>query len=159
MQGSLQGVNFMMKCLFSLCVMASVAAVAPMASAAEIEVKMLNKGANGEAMVFEPAAIKAEVGDTIRFIPIDRGHDAVAIKELIPQGVEPFKGKVNQTLEVTLDQGGAYVVKCSPHFGMGMVATVVVGEASAAEIEAISAAKMPKKAKERVEAQLAELTK
>jgi pseudoazurin len=149
----------MKKILLSLCLAASTVVVAQTAFAAEIEVRMLNKGSNGEAMVFEPAAIKAEVGDTIRFVPTDRGHDAVAIKELIPEGAEVFRGKINQVVSVTLDQAGVYVVKCSPHFGMGMVATIVVGEASESELAAVSAAKMPKKAKERVAAQLVELTK
>ena len=147
----------MMKSLLSLCLVASTSIFAHGATAAEIEVRMLNKGVNGEAMVFEPAAIKAEIGDTIRFIPTDRGHDAVAIKGLVPEGVEPFKGKVNQVLAVTLDKAGAYVVKCTPHFAMGMVATIVVGEASAEQKAAIESAKMPKKAKERVAAQLAQL--
>ncbi len=43
------------------------------AAAAEIEIKMLNKGADGQAMVFEPAAVKANVGDVITFVPVDKG--------------------------------------------------------------------------------------
>jgi plastocyanin len=34
---------------------------------AEIEVKMLNKSADGEKMVFEPMLIIAEKGDTVTF--------------------------------------------------------------------------------------------
>ena len=126
-------------------------------NAAEIEVQMLNKGSDGQAMVFEPAAIKAQVGDIIRFIPKDRGHDAVSIKGLIPEGAADFKGKVNQPLEVTVEQDGLYVVKCSPHFGMGMVAVIAVGEIEPSQVETINAAKMPKKAKERMSAALSEL--
>ncbi len=46
------------------------------ALSAEIEVKMLNKGSDGQAMVFEPATVKAAVGDVISFVPVDKGHDA-----------------------------------------------------------------------------------
>lgn len=127
------------------------------ANAAEIEVQMLNKGSDGQAMVFEPSAIKAQVGDIIRFIPKDRGHDAVSIKGLIPEGAADFKGKVNQLVEVKVAQEGLYVVKCSPHFGMGMVAVIAVGEIEPSQVEAINAAKMPKKAKERMNAALSEL--
>ena len=50
--------------------------------AAEFEVKMLNKGAKG-AMVFEPDFIKAAVGDTIKFVIVDKGHNAESIKGML----------------------------------------------------------------------------
>jgi len=126
------------------------------ATAAEIEVKMLNKGADGQTMVFEPAAVKAGVGDVISFVPVDKGHDAASIKELVPEGFADAKGKMNETLKVTVDRQGAYVFKCTPHFGMGMVALVVVGD-QPANLDAVKAGKMPKKARERLDAELAKL--
>lgn len=126
------------------------------AAAAEIEIKMLNKGADGQAMVFDPAAVKANVGDVITFVPVDKGHDAASIKELVPEGVAEAKGKMNETLKVTVDRQGAYVFKCTPHFGMGMVALVVVGD-QPANLDAVKAGKMPKKARERLDAELAKL--
>jgi pseudoazurin len=136
---------------------ASLIALSLPALSAEIEVKMLNKGADGQAMVFEPAAIKAAVGDTIRFVPTDKGHDAAAVKGMIPDGAEEFKGKMNQELLVTVDKEGAYVVKCTPHLGMGMVALIVVGDAAPANLDAIKIGKLPKKARERIDAAAAEL--
>ena len=124
---------------------------------AEIEVKMLNKGSDGQAMVFEPAAIKAAPGDTIKFVPTDKGHDAAAMKGMIPDGAEEFKGKMNQEFSVTLDKEGAYVVKCTPHLGMGMVAVVVVGDGAPANLDAVKTGKLPKKARERVDAAIAEV--
>ncbi len=124
---------------------------------AEIEVKMLNKGSDGQAMVFEPAAIKAAPGDVIKFIPTDKGHDAAAVKGMIPDGAEEFKGKMNQEISVTVEKEGAYVVKCSPHLGMGMVALVVVGEGTPANLDAIKTGKLPKKARERIDAAAATL--
>lgn len=126
------------------------------AVAAEIEIRMLNKGADGQAMVFEPAAVKANVGDVITFVPVDKGHDAASIKELLPEGAPEAKGKMNEALKVTVDKEGAYVFKCTPHFGMGMVALVVVGDAPA-NLDAVKAGKMPKKARERLDAELAKL--
>ncbi|WP_296102354.1 pseudoazurin [uncultured Agrobacterium sp.] len=126
------------------------------AAAAEIEIKMLNKGADGEAMVFEPAAVKANVGDVITFVPVDKGHDAASIKELLPDGVAEAKGKMNEALKVTVEKEGAYVFKCTPHFGMGMVALVVVGDAPS-NLNAVKAGKMPKKARDRLDAELAKL--
>ena len=124
---------------------------------AEIEVKMLNKGSDGQAMVFEPTAVKAAPGDVIKFVPVDKGHDAAAVKGLIPEGVEEFKGKINQELVITADTQGAYVIKCTPHLGMGMIALVVVGDGTPGNIDAVTSAKLPKKAKERLDAAVAGL--
>lgn len=127
------------------------------AFAAEIEVKMLNKGSDGQAMVFEPATVKAAVGDTIVFVPVDKGHDAAAVKGMIPEGATEFKGKMNETVKVTIDKEGAFVVKCTPHLGMGMVALIVAGEGAPANLEAIKTGKLPKKARERLDAEIANL--
>lgn len=97
------------------------------AQAAEFEVLMLNKGAK-RAMIFEPDLIVAAPGDTIRFIPTDKGHNVEAIKGMLPEGAEPFKSKLNEEFSITLDAEGVYGVKCPPHYGMGMVALIQVGE-------------------------------
>lgn len=124
---------------------------------AEIEVKMLNKGSDGQAMVFEPSAIKAAPGDVIKFVVVDKGHDAASVKGMLPEGAEDFKGKMNQELAITVDKEGAYVVKCTPHLGMGMVALIVVGDAPPANLDAVKTGKLPKKARERIDAAIAEL--
>ena len=96
------------------------------AAAAEIEVEMLNKGSDG-VMVFEPSLVKIEPGDTVKFISTDKGHNAETINGMLPEGAAPFVGKVNQDIAVSFDKPGVYGVKCLPHYGMGMVALVVVG--------------------------------
>ncbi|MBW6423079.1 pseudoazurin [Rhizobium sp. XQZ8] len=126
------------------------------AVSAEIEIKMLNKGSDGQAMVFEPAAVKAQPGDTIKFVPQDKGHDVVSMTGLLPEGVAEIKGKISQEVSFTADKAGAYVFKCTPHFGMGMVALVVVGDAPA-NLAAVKDAKMPKMAKDRLTAELTKL--
>ena len=100
--------------------------IAGFAHAADIEIKMLNKGAKG-VMVFEPDFVKAAPGDTIKFIAVDKGHDAQAIKGMVPDGAELFKGEMSKDISVTLTSEGIYGVKCAPHYGMGMVAMIVVG--------------------------------
>lgn len=129
------------------------AALGGYAVAADHEIHMLNKGKEG-AMVFEPASIKIAKGDTVSFVPTDKSHNAESIKDLIPEGATPFKGKVNETIKITFDASGAYAVKCTPHVGMGMVALVVVDDAPA-NIDAIKSAKLPKKARERLDAAIA----
>lgn len=129
-----------------LIVLAAAAAIAfaGSAGAAEFEVKMLNRGEKG-AMVFEPAFVRAAPGDTVRFVPTDKGHNAEIVAGMIPDGAEPFKGKPNEEVVVTLDKEGVYGVKCAPHYGMGMVALIAVGQP--ANVEAAKAVKTPGKAK------------
>lgn len=105
--------------------------------AADHQVKMLNRGSKG-SMVFEPDFVRAEVGDTVTFIPADKGHDAVSIKDFIPEGATPFRGKFNAKVTVTLDREGLYGVKCTPHYVQGMVALIAVGDpVNLAEVRAI----------------------
>lgn len=119
------------------------------------EVQMLNKGSDGERMVFEPAFVQAAPGDTIKFIAADKGHNAEMGKGMLPEGAETFKGKINEEIEVTLDVEGVYGVICKPHFAMGMVMTIAVGDVAAPED--FLEGRVPKKAKERFEAQLGNL--
>ena len=125
------------------------------ASAANFDVHMLNKGKNG-VMVFEPGAVKIAKGDTVTFIPTDKSHNAETVKGMLPEGATPFKGKMNETIKITFDVPGAYAVKCMPHVGMGMVGLVVVGDAPA-NLEAVKTSKLPKKARERLNADIASL--
>lgn len=134
---------------------AIVVALALPAAAADFEVHMLNKGAAG-AMVFEPAFVKVAPGDTVTFIPTDKGHNVETIKDMIPEGAAAFKSKMNETYKVTFDKPGAYGVKCMPHVGMGMVGLVVVGDAPA-NLDAIKTGKLPKKARERLDAAITAL--
>lgn len=114
------------------------------AHAAEHEVMMLNKGEKG-AMVFQPAFVSAAPGDVIRFVPTDKSHNAETIKGMLPDGATGFKGKTNEEVSVTLDKEGVYGVKCAPHYGMGMVALIVVGQP--VNLDAAKAVKQTGKAK------------
>lgn len=133
-----------MKTLFAALVLGVAVVVAGAAEAAEIEVVMLNKGEKG-AMVFQPDFVKAAPGDTIRFVPTDKGHNVETIKGMLPEGAKPFKSKFNEEFTVTLDKEGVYGVKCSPHYGMGMVALIEVGQP--VNIEEAKAIKQTGKAK------------
>lgn len=134
---------------------ALVLALAGTAFAAEHEVHMLNKGEAG-MMVFEPAYVKAEPGDVIRFVPTDKSHNVEAIKEILPEGVETFKSKINEEYALTVTEPGLYGVKCTPHYAMGMVGLIQVGDAPA-NLDAAKTAKMSKKARERMDAEIAQV--
>ncbi|SCM77526.1 Pseudoazurin [uncultured Pleomorphomonas sp.] len=114
------------------------------ATAADYQVKMLNKGAKG-VMVFEPDLVKIQPGDTVTFVSTDAGHDAMSIPGMLPDGAQPFEGKIGKDVTVTFTQPGVYGVKCKPHYVMGMVALVVVGDPSS-NLEAAKKVKNPGKA-------------
>ncbi|SEL39036.1 pseudoazurin [Roseovarius nanhaiticus] len=133
---------------------AALMALAPYSALAEtIEVKMLNKGEAG-VMVFEPRFVSAEVGDTVVFLPVDKGHNAETIKGMVPEGQDSFTGKMNKEVSVEVTSEGMIGVVCKPHAAMGMVMVIQVGGADAPE--GFLDAKMPRKAKEAFEEILAE---
>lgn len=132
----------------SIAICAVLALTTGFASAAEFEVKMLNKGAAG-AMVFEPAFVAAQPGDVINFVSVDKGHNVESIEGMLPDGVEPFKSAMNKDFSMTVTAEGLYGVKCTPHFGMGMVGLVQVG--APANLEAAKAVPQKGKAAKRFE--------
>ena len=139
----------------TIAVLAAPAVMTPIAaSAAEFQVQMLNKGEAG-AMVFEPALIRVAAGDSVKFVPTDKSHNAETVRGMIPEGAEPFKGTINKEIVVTFTEPGVYGVKCLPHFAMGMVALVVVDDP--VNLEEAKAVSGPPKAKERFAALFAEL--
>ncbi len=140
-----------MKTLGIAAVAAALLIGATPAIAANFEVHMLNKGADG-TMVFEPALIEIAPGDTVTFLATDKGHNAESIKEMMPAGAEPFKGAMGKEVSVTFTEEGVYGIKCAPHLGMGMVAAVVVGEPP--NLEAAKAVTLPGKARDRMAAAL-----
>lgn len=92
------------------------------------EVLMKNRGEKGP-MVFEPDYLEIAPGDRVVFVPTHKSHNAATIDGMIPEGVEGFKSRISEQFDVVLDRTGFYGIKCSPHYGMGMVMLIKVGEA------------------------------
>lgn len=140
---------------FKFLALAAALVVSGPAFAEEFEVHMLNKGEAG-AMVFEPDFVHAQPGDVIRFLPTDKGHNAETIKGAIPEGAELFKSAMNEEYVWTVEVPGVYGIKCTPHAGTGMVMAVQVGD-DTSNLEAVQTIKLPKKARERLDAALAQI--
>lgn len=115
-----------MKNTFALIALAAAIGIAGSAHAVEHEIKMLNRG--DRPMVFEPEFVRAEPGDTIRFIATDPSHNSEIISGMLPKDATSFKGAINEELVYTLEKEGIYGIKCAPHYGMGMVMLISVGE-------------------------------
>ena len=98
------------------------------AQAETYEIKMLNRGSGGETMVFEPALLRIEPGDSVTFVPTDKTHNAESSSKMIPKGAESFKGKINEKITVTFEAEGTYGIICRPHYALGMVGLILVGD-------------------------------
>jgi pseudoazurin len=101
--------------------------VASATQAETYEVKMLNGSERG-SMLYEPDYLLIEPGDTVKFVVAQRGHNAASIDRFLPEGAKPFKGQMNQEVEVTFTVPGIYGIKCTPHYDMGMVMLIQVGK-------------------------------
>ena len=99
------------------------------AAAETHEVRMLNRNDTG-GMVYEPDYIRLNPGDTIKFIATHVTHNAATMPEMLPDGARPFKGRINEEIEVTFTEPGFYGIQCIPHYAMGMVMLVQVGDAA-----------------------------
>ena len=127
----------------------SLGAVASAASAADFEVLMLNKGTDGKTMGFSPSFLRIEPGDTVTFIPVDKGHNAETILDMIPADAATWKGKTDEQFTVTLTEPGLYGFKCQPHFAMGMVGLIEVGD-DRANLKDLMEVRLPGKAQARM---------
>jgi pseudoazurin len=117
-------------------------AASPVA-AREWQVRMLNRGEDGRAMVFAPEFLVVQPGDTVRFLATDRGHNAESIAGMIPAGATAFRGRINEEIVVRFSEPGLYGYKCLPHLGMGMVGLIQVGRPVNRAAVAQGAARLP----------------
>ena len=113
------------------------------ALAGSYEVQMLNTGSDG-VMVFEPAVLSINPGDSVTFKATNPGHNSESMEGMMPEGAEGWQGGMGQEVTVTFDQDGVYVYQCTPHLMMAMVGVIKVGSGS--NLEAIKAAAIDKKA-------------
>ena len=90
-------------------------------------VKMLNQGSSG-VMVFEPAYLKINIGDSVTFESTDAAHNSASIPGMIPSSASSWNGGLSQDLTVMFDVAGIYGYQCTPHSMMAMVGVIQVGD-------------------------------
>jgi pseudoazurin len=125
------------------------------AQAKEWQVTMVNHSLDG-AMAFTPGFLHVAPGDTVRFVAQNQMHNAESIAGLVPIGAPLFHGTLSQDLTVTFIKPGLYGYKCAPHFSMGMVGLVRVGNAAKRAAFSAGMAKLPPLARERMTNYLAQ---
>jgi len=114
--------------------LAGAAALAPLAAprlaraATAHEVQMLNVHPEDrrQRMVFLPRLLAVQPGDTVTFLPTERGHNSASLDGMIPDGAEAWDGRINEEVSLTLDVPGFYGYQCTPHYSTGMVGLIVV---------------------------------
>ena len=114
------------------------------------EVLMLNKDPDDskKKMVFSPSLLKVSVGDTVSFLPENKGHNSEIMKGMLPDGAEAWKGKLNKQVDVTFTVPGFYGYQCKPHANQGMIGLIVVeGDGMLDNLEAARGVKHRGKAK------------
>ena len=122
------------------------------AHADDMTIEMLNKRDDGAKMVYSQDIARIDVGDTITWLPTQKGHNVEFIAG--PDGWEaPKKSKLGKEYSYTFDTAGVYLYQCTPHKSMGMIAVVVVGDGD----NDISKAKVKGKSKKKLKEILGEL--
>jgi len=101
------------------------------AAAEEFEILMLNAATDNaqHATVFTPEILHVQVGDTVTFIPSHDGHNTASKRGMIPEGAEAWNSPMNENFSITFAIEGVYGYVCLPHYEMGMVGLIVVGDA------------------------------
>ncbi len=90
-------------------------------------VKMLNQGAEG-VMVFEPAYLRINPGDSVTFKATDAAHNSASIPGMIPENAKVWDSGLSKDLTVSFNEPGIYAYQCTPHVMMAMVGIIQVGD-------------------------------
>ena len=123
------------------------------AFAADLTIEMLNKDAHGNKMVYSKEIASIEVGDTVTWVPTDKGHNVEVISS--PNDLK-FKSKNNKEAKITFEVPGLYLYWCTPHKGMGMIGLVVVG-GDTSNADTVAKAKVRGRSKKKLKKLLDEL--
>lgn len=106
------------------------AAASPLRAASAHQVQALNRAPDNarQMMVFYPAIIRIEPGESVDFVMSDRGHNVESFHDMLPDGADPFRSGMGQGLAQRFDTPGTYGFFCRPHRAMGMIGFVLVGD-------------------------------
>ena len=122
-------------------------------SAETIEIDMVNK-LGKEKMVYSIKVAKIDIGDTIIWKSVDKGHNVEFVE--MPKGVKKFKSKISKDAEYKFEIPGIYLYICTPHKAMGMIGLVVVGDDTSNK-DSIAGMKMMGRAKKKLASMIGSL--
>ena len=67
-------------------------------------------------------------GDTVTWKATNPGHNTASIAEMTPDAGLEWNGKINEGLKITFTKEGVYGYKCTPHYILGMIGIIAVGD-------------------------------
>ena len=70
---------------------------------------------------------RANVGDTVTFLPTDMLHNSQSVPGLVPSSANAWNGAMNEKITIKLNTEGVYVYQCTPHIALGMIGIIQVG--------------------------------
>ena len=76
---------------------------------------------------WSPKVVFIKPGDSVTWKSM-AGHDVASIEGLIPEGAEPWEGKLGEITTHKFTVPGVYVYQCIPHASLGMEGVIVVGD-------------------------------
>jgi pseudoazurin len=123
------------------------------AFSADMKIEMLNKDAEGNRQVYSEEVARIDVGDTITWVPTNKGHNIEMVAS--PNNMK-LRSKNNKEVQITFEEPGIYYYWCTPHKGMGMIGLVVVGDDTSNK-DQIAKAKAIGKSKKKLKKLLDEL--
>jgi pseudoazurin len=126
------------------------------AMAADYTVEMLNNK-DGQMYAYSEKLLKIAKGDTVTWKATNMGHNAVFVPKAFPDGATPLDGMLSKDVSYMFTVPGVYVVKCNPHFGLGMLQVIVVDN-NLSNLDQVKAANYPGKAKTSIDEILASLS-
>lgn len=99
-------------------------------AAEEFRVMMLNAAPDNaqHINVFTPDILRIAPGETVTFVPTDKGHNTASRRGMIPDGATPWNSPLDEEFSVTLTVPGVYGYVCLPHYEVGMVGLIIVGD-------------------------------
>lgn len=125
--------------------------------AANISVEMLNSK-NGEAFVYSDKLLRVKSNDIVTWKSENPGHNAEFVAQGYPSGAVDMHGKIGKDISYAFVVPGIYVVKCTPHFGLGMIQVIVVDN-NLSNLDQVRKLTFPGKSKPLAESIFAQLAK
>ena len=129
------------------------------ANASEITVNILNRDPKTNiSFLYNPGVVRVATGDTVNWVSSNTMHNVSFVSGGVPAGVPAFTSGFQKQISYKFSKPGIYFYKCGPHFSLGMVGVVVVGN-DRSNLAALSKLDLPMAAKQRLNSFMGELTK
>ena len=110
---------------------------------ANYQVTMNSKDSLGNRLVFDKEIISISSGDSVTWIPVDKGHNIEMVSS--PNNLK-FRSSPGKEVTITFEVPGIYYYRCTPHKSAGMIGLIIVDN-DYSNIEQIKTSNAPGRSK------------